>query len=208
MGLEKTEETIQRDILANKGDDFADIRQGKACAIRRIFSAPVAKNLDESLLSDLLCLTIEYMKDEKLAVKEPGIVAVGAVVGRSRDPESSLRDIESDLLSLMGDLKQRLETHQAVARCLCLCLQLAQVENRIAFLGVNLLKACIRLAMSGSQRVQFAFNDVLWLALDVANGQAGLDEFSSIAMFDDARQMKSLYSKVLLKMKGVTILDD
>jgi len=148
------------------------------------------------------------MKDEKLAVKESGIVAVGAIVGRSTDPESSLRSIESDLLSLMGDTKQRHETHQAIARCLCLCLQLAQVESRISFLGVTLLKACIKLAMSGSQRVQFAFNDVLWLALDFTEGQAGLDEYSSVAMFEDARQMNSLYSKVLLKIKRVTILDN
>jgi len=208
LDLEKTEEMIQDEILGGNHDDSGDIRQGKAFAIRRVFSADVTKGLDESILCDVLSLGIEYMKDEKLAVKESGIVAVGAIVGRSTDPESSLRSIESDLLSLMGDTKQRHETHQAIARCLCLCLQLAQVESRISFLGVTLLKACIKLAMSGSQRVQFAFNDVLWLALDFTEGQAGLDEYSSVAMFEDARQMNSLYSKVLLKIKRVTILDN
>ena len=39
------------------------------------------------------------MKDEKLSVKEAGIAAVGAVVGRSEDPEASLRGIEKYLLS-------------------------------------------------------------------------------------------------------------
>ena len=210
LGSEKTEETIQGYILDGDDDDESgDIRQGKACAIRRIFSADVAKNLDASTTADTLKVAIDYMKDEKLSVKESGIVAVGAVVSRSEDPEASLRSVEKYLLSLMvGDLKQRLETHQSIARCLCLCLELSAVESRIALFGVTLLKACIKKAMSGNQRVQFAYNDVLWLALTVSEGQEGLDEFASKAMFEDARQMKSLYSKVLLKIKKVTILDD
>jgi len=210
LGLEKTEGVIRDEILDSSmnDDDSSDIRQGQGFAIRRICSADVAKDLNESISSDLLRLASKRVQDEDLMVKESGIEAVGAVIARCTDPEASLRSIESDLLSLMGDLKQRLETHQAIARCLCLCLQLAQVESRVSFLGLTLLKACIKLAMSGSQRVQFAFNDVLWLALDVTEGQTGLDEFASIAMFDDSRQMKSLYSKVLSKVKKVTILDN
>jgi HEAT repeat protein len=209
LGAEKTEATIRDDILDGDDDESGDIRQGKACAIRRIFSADVAKNLDASTTSEMLQVAIDYMKDEKLSVKESGIAAVGAVVGRSEDVEASLRKVEKYLLSLMvGDLKQRLETHQSIARCLCLCLEFSQVESRIALFGLALLKACIKKAMSGNQRVQFAYNDVLWLALSVSEGQEGLDEFASKAMFEDARQMKSLYSKVLLKIKKVTILDD
>ena len=208
LGTDKTEETIRNDILQCE-DDTGDIRQGKACAIRRVFSADVAKNLDASTTSEVFKVAVEYMKDEKLSVKESGIVAVGAIVGRSEDPEGNLRSVEKYILSLMiGDLKQRLETHQSIARCLCLCLELSQVESRIAFFGLTLLKACAKLAMSGNQRVQFAYNDVLWLALSVSEGQAGLDEFTSKAMFEDSRQMKSLYSKVLLKIKKVTILED
>ncbi len=213
LGVEKTEETIEVNILGDDGDDdddeSGDIRQGKACAIRRIFSADVAKKLDDSTTAQMLKVAISYMKDEKLSVKEAGIGAVGAVVGRSEDPEASLRSVEKYLLSLMvGDLKQRLETHQAIARCLCLCLTLSDVESRVALFGVTLLKACIKLAMSGNQRVQFAYNDVLWHALTVSEGQDGLDEFASMAMFEDAKQMKSLYSKVLLKIKKATILED
>merc|ERR1712070_791240 len=169
-------------------------------------SADVAKNLDESTRSEMLEVATGFMNDEKLSVKESGIEAVGAVVGRSENPEASLRSVEKYIISLMvGDLKQRLETHQSIARCLCLCLELSQVDSRIAFFGITLLKACVKLAMSGNQRVQFAYNDVLWLALSVSEGQDGLDEFASTAMFEDARQMKSLYSKVLLKIKNVTI---
>ncbi|KAL3922460.1 MAG: hypothetical protein SGILL_002195 [Bacillariaceae sp.] len=206
LGAEKTEEFVQEEILPSENDD-SDVRHGKACAIRRIFSAGVGNELNGSASSELRKLATKYMKDEKLAVQEAGIVAVGAAVGRSSDPVSTLRGVEADLLPLMGDLKQRLETHQAVARCLCLALELADVPSRVAYFGTTLLNTCLKLAMSGSQRVQFAFNDVLWLALDVAEGQTGLDEYSSSAMFEDSRQMKSLYSKVLVKIKKVTILD-
>jgi hypothetical protein len=207
LGPEKTEEFVQNKILTGMEDD-SDVRHGKACAVQRIFSTGVGKDLNESVSLELLNLAKMCMKDDNLAVQEAGIVAVGAAVGSSGDPVGILRSVESDLLPLMGDLKQRLETHQAVAKGLCLALQLGDVPSRVAYFGTTLLNACLRLAMSGSQRVQFAFNDVLWLALDVANGQGGLDEYSAMAMFEDSRQMRSLYTKVLLKIKKVTILDD
>mmetsp|Transcript_4350 Transcript_4350/g.10408 ORF Transcript_4350/g.10408 Transcript_4350/m.10408 type:complete len:2789 (+) Transcript_4350:111-8477(+) len=212
LGAEKTEETLEDHILSDEDDDddeSGDMRQGKACAIRRIFSTDVAKKLEASTCSQMLKVATTYMKDEKLSVKEAGIVAVGAVVGRSEDSEARLRSVEKYLLGLtVGDLKQRLETHQAIARCLGLCLTLSDTVSRVQLFGVTLLKACIKLAMSGNQRVQFAYQDVLWLALEVEQGQDGLDEFASMAMFEDAKQMKSLYSKVLLKIKSATILED
>ncbi|KAG7353289.1 heat repeat-containing protein [Nitzschia inconspicua] len=209
LGPSKATEILHQNILFDSsGDDSSDVRHGKACSIRRVASTNVGKELDPSVISEVLSLSTQYMKDDELSVQEAGIVSVGAVVGRSVDAAAALRMVEPDLLSLMGDLKQRLETHQALARCLCLALQLADVPSRVAFLGTTLLGACLKLAMSGSQRVQFAFNDVLWLALNVADGQDGLNEYSSTAMFEDARQMKSLHSKVLVKMKKITILDD
>jgi hypothetical protein len=71
-----------------------------------------------------------------------------------------------------------------------------------------MMNGCLALAMSGSQRVQFAFNDVLFLALDVAKGEAGLNEYANLAMFEESKKMKSLFSKVLVKTKAVTILND
>lgn len=208
LGATKTEHVIQDNILESHEDDSADVRHGKACAIRRILSTNVGKQLGELVSANVRNLASQYVKDDTLSVQEAGVVAVGAAVGRSSDPVSTLRSIEPDLLALMGDLKQRLETHQAVARCLALALQFSDVPSRVSFFGPTLLGACLKLAMSGSQRVQFSFNDVLWLALDVSEGQAGLDEFCSIAMFEDSRQMKSLHSKVLVKIKNITILDD
>ena len=108
----------------------------------------------------------------------------------------------------MGNSRERMEAHQAIARGLCLALQLAEVGSRVGFFGLEMLNGCLGLAMSGAQRVQFAFNDVLYLALDVASGQDGLNEYCSVAMFDDAKKMRSVYSKVLSKIREVTILNE
>eukprot|EP00956_Cyclotella_meneghiniana_P042377 scaffold248439_cov64-Cyclotella_meneghiniana.AAC.1 len=61
--------------------------------------------------------------------------------------------------------------------------------------------------MSGAQRVQFSYNDFLWIALDVENGDAGLEQYLAIAHFDQVKSMKPLYTKVLAKMKP-PVLDD
>ena len=148
------------------------------------------------------------MKDDKNAVRDAGCTAIGAVIGRSKNVKETLRSVEGDLLRVMGNSKERLETHQALAKGLCLVLQLAGANDNVDLFGITLLNACLKLAMSGTQRVQFAYNDVLYIALHVADGQSGLDRYCSQAMFEDSRQMKSVYSKVLLKIKQITILDD
>mmetsp|Transcript_15448 Transcript_15448/g.38424 ORF Transcript_15448/g.38424 Transcript_15448/m.38424 type:complete len:657 (+) Transcript_15448:4088-6058(+) len=206
-GPEKTEELISESILGDS-DDPGDIRHGKACAIRRVFTAKVSKDLNGSLSNSLRNQAVGYMKDDKLIVMEAGLVAVGAAVGRSEDAPSSLRMVAPDLLAVANDSKARLETHQALARGLSLALEVADVPSRVSFFGLTLLNACLTLAMSGSQRVQFAFNDVLYLALDVPNGEAGLEEYANLAMFEESKKMKSLFTKVLGKIKEVTILND
>jgi len=207
LGVDDTIDVIQDTIIGND-DESGEIRHGKACAIRRILSTNVAAGLDESVISDLLKLSLQFMKDDKNIVKDAGCTAIGAVVGRSKNPKLALRGVEAELLNVMGNSKESLETHQAVAKGLCLALQLASAKDNLDFFGITLLNGCLKLAMSGAQRVQFAFNDVLYLALNVSEGQGGLDRYSSQAMFDEVRQMKSLYSKVLVKIKEVTILND
>ena len=207
LGTGITAEVIEDNILTNVSDS-GEIRHGQACAIRRILSESVAMDLSDSISSQLRDFSMEFIHDDKPAVKYAGCIAIGAAVARSTDATSSLRDVESELLSIMGNSKEKLETHQAVAAGLGLALSLANVENRVDYFGLKLLNGCLKLAMSGAQRVQFAFNDVLYLALDVAEGQGGLDYYTSIAMFDEAKQMKSVYSKVLLKIKEISILND
>ena len=53
-----------------------------------------------------------------------------------------------------------------------------------------------------------SFNDFLWLALKVENGEEGLEEYLSVANFDNSKSMKNLYSKVLSRQKGMTTIED
>lgn len=206
LGVESAMGVVSDTIMDRGGT--SDVRHGRACAIRRILSVEISSEMDEQTILDLLNLSLEYVKDDKASVKEAGCFALGAVIGRSKDPPAALRSVEKTLLTIMTDSKESLETYQAVAKGLCLALELASSDDNVSFFGITLLNACLKLAMSGAQRVQFAYNDVLYLALQVADGQGGLDRYSSEAMFDDAKQMKSVYSKVLLKIKSVTLLDD
>jgi hypothetical protein len=208
LGLDATADVV-REILKgdNNDDESAEVRHGKACAIRRICSTAVSKELDDSMSSNLRKRSRQYTKDDKAAVQDAGYAALGAAVGSSNNPAASLRKVEPELLAVMANSKERMEVHQAIARGLCLALQLCAVD-KVEFFGLTLLNACLKLAMSGAQRVQFAFNDVLFVALDVVEGEAGLDRYSSKAMFEDTKQMKSLYSKVLLKIKAITVLED
>ena len=108
----------------------------------------------------------------------------------------------------MQDRKSSLELHHAVAQGLCLALLLSQADDRVSFLGLNLMNACIKLALSGAQRTQFSFNEVLYLALsmDRNDGSAALEVFGNLAMFEDSKKLKSLYAKVLQKIQQVTIV--
>ena len=210
LGVDTATEVLQTAILSSDGDDDGTIKHGKACGIRRIFASSIGRDLDSSVSAEAQALAASYMKDDKVSVKQAGCVAAGAVVGRSASPSASLKGVESEYLAIIEHTKEQLEVHQAAARGLCLTLVLSEgvVTDRIELFGQTLLNACLKMAMSSSQRVQFAFNDVLYLALDVAGGEAGLEKYSSIAMFENSKQMKSLHAKVLGKIKEVTILDD
>ena len=72
----------------------------------------------------------------------------------------------------------------------------------------KVLDRCLKMAMSGTQKVQFAYNNVLWLALDVEHGDAGLEQHSKVAQFENARSMKSLHEKILKRISSVAILKE
>jgi hypothetical protein len=172
-----------------------------------ICSTVIPKEPEESMSSNLRNVRRNRKKYDKALVQDAGYMALGAAVGSSKTPAVSLRKVEPDLLAVMANSQEQMEVHQAIARGLCLALQLCVVD-KVEFFGLTLLNACLKLAMSGAQRAQFAFNNVQYVALDVSEGLAGLDRHSSMAMFEDTKQMKSLYPKVLLKIKAITVLDD
>eukprot|EP00934_Nitzschia_sp_Nitz4_P004140 Nitzschia sp. Nitz4//scaffold10_size219509//6161//15193//NITZ4_001393-RA/size219509-augustus-gene-0.260-mRNA-1//-1//CDS//3329532815//4130//frame0 len=206
LGAEVTSEALE-EVLAN-ADGPETVQHGIGCVIRRVFTANVSVELEETLCARMLDISLGYLRGHDGPARDASCAAVGAAVGRSKDPANSLRKVESDLKVLMQGWKERLETVQSLARGFCLAIQLSGVEDPVQFLGSDLLTSCLELALAANQRVQFAFNDVLCVALDVANGQAGLDAYCKLAMFEDAKRMKSVYSKVLVKIKETTILND
>ena len=201
LGPETAAETITTVVLS-KDDDSAEIRHGKACAARRIMSS-AGSLLPEDLAMKVTDLVVAYTKDDKMLVKEAAYTALGAAVGSAPRPEERLRKVESIYLAIMNNTQERMEVHKAVASGLCVALTLAKVENKVAFFGKNMMDACLQLAMSGSQRVQYAFNDVLWIALCVGESDAGLESYLAIANFDNSKAMKALQSKVLSRIKIV-----
>lgn len=206
LGVEAAKDVVDSTII--EGEGSADFRHGQACALRHILSADIATSMDHKTLSSMLKASLTFLKDDKPMVRDAGCIAIGAAIGRAKDPTGARRSVENNLLKIMENSKETLETYQAVAKGLALALQLARSDDNVDYFGLTLLNGCLRLAMSGTQRVQYAYNDVLYLALRVSDGQGGLDRYCSLAMFEDSKQMKSIYSKILVKIKQITVLDD
>jgi len=202
---------VANELLANivisPGDD-SEARHGNACAIRRILASPVGSEVKPEIVSDLLeRVTSGFLKDDKSAVREAGFAALGAAIGRSAQPKKCLRSNEADILKVIRNSQEPMDIHRAVGRGLCIALLMIEKDARVDFMGLALMDACLDKALKTSQRVQFAFYDVLWLALDVEGGQEGLDRYCELAVFDNQRAMKSLHSKVLSRTKSVSVLE-
>lgn len=203
LGKEVTIDFIQSVLLTVTKGETGEIRHGKACACHRVL-AEVGTTIDDVLSQQMTALIVQYTKDDKGVVQETAYVALGASIGCAANPKARRVKVEPLFMSVMKNKQERLEVLKAVAKGLCLAITLsAKCENKVDFLGKSLMDACLELAMSGSQRVQFAFNDVLWLALDVQHGEAGLNAYLAVANFDNSRSMKSIFSKVLSRIKQV-----
>lgn len=202
-------EVLQNSILSN-GDDSNSIKHGRACAICQIFASSVGPGIDQSLNQTALGRVLTYLQDDKNAVKEAGCVAFGAVVARSESSSAALDKLEPTLLEIMSNTRAPLEVHRALAAGFCVLLQLVDTagEDKVSFLGKSLVDGILQVAMSDSKQVQTAFHDVLWLALEVADGQAGLDKYAGIAQFENVKLMRSLYTKVLSRIHQVSLLED
>eukprot|EP00984_Skeletonema_dohrnii_P027971 scaffold17740_cov74-Skeletonema_dohrnii-CCMP3373.AAC.2 len=141
------------------------------------------------------------MKDDKTMVKEAASVAIGAVLGSSGDINSTLSSLEKSIAKNM-DTKEELSVQQGAADGLSIAARLQPGIFRTRE-GLFLINSALKMAMSGSQRVQFSYNDFLWIALDVENGETGLNEYLEHAYLEEAKKMKAIFSKVLVKIKAV-----
>lgn len=208
LGKEITIEVIQSKILATQKGETGEMRHGKACACYRILSSVGSPNIEDQVSQQMASLMVQYTKDEMGVVQEAACTALGASIGSAADPKARLVKAEPLLIGIMKNKQERLEILKALAKGLCLTITLStKCTNKVDLLGKSMMNACLELAMSGSQRVQFAFNDVLWLALDVQNGEAGLNAYLAVANFDNSKSIKSIYSKVLTRIKDINLED-
>eukprot|EP00562_Extubocellulus_spinifer_P003852 CAMPEP_0178537748 /NCGR_PEP_ID=MMETSP0696-20121128/36753_1 /TAXON_ID=265572 /ORGANISM="Extubocellulus spinifer, Strain CCMP396" /LENGTH=3016 /DNA_ID=CAMNT_0020169993 /DNA_START=19 /DNA_END=9069 /DNA_ORIENTATION=- len=202
LGVDVTSDFIADAILNDSGRDSGESRHCKAHCIHRILASPVGTELDEATHAELLALTKALLIDDNRKVREGACVAIGAVLGRASRISECLSEAESSLLKAM-DLQEPMEIHQAVAKGLSVAVRL-NPDVLAGEKGLSLLDASLKLAMSGVQRVQYSFNDFLWLALDVQSGEGGLESYLEIASYENSRTMKTLFTKVLVRMKGVS----
>lgn len=201
LGADISKDVVTDVILDTRPSDKGEKKHGRACACHRILVSSAGSELDEDIHAKLAKLMKTLMKDEKTTVREAACVAIGAVIGSAVDTSACVADVESSLVKCM-DPKEIMEVQKAIARGLCIAVRM-KPDVFSGKEGLAIMDAALKLAMSGTQRVQLAFNDFLWLALDVAAGDAGLEEYASVANFDNLRTMRTIYSKVLVRIKNV-----
>jgi hypothetical protein len=204
LGTDEAESVLQELVLDKASTIFScspEIKHGIACISRRVFSRSVGQKIHRSTYKNVSSLIQSLMKDENTIVKESSCVAIGAILGSSTEIKITLSLLENSIVKCM-DTKEELSVQQAVANGLCIAARLQPGIFRTVE-GLNLINNALKLAMSGAQRVQFSYNDFLWIALDVRKGGSGLEEYLNLAQFDSAKRMQAIYSKVLVKIKSV-----
>jgi len=208
LGADEANSVIQElvlDNISNLSDCSVETKHGMVCICRRIFSRSIGQEVDRGIYKSVSTLIQTLMKADRAMVKEASCVAIGAVLGSSTEVESTLPSLEKSIANCM-DSKEELAVQQGVANGLCVTARLQQGLFRTEA-GLVLINNALKLAMSGAQRVQFSYNDFLWIALDVKSGESGLEEYLSLAHFDNAKKMQAIYSKVLTKIKTVNVDD-
>jgi len=204
MGIEKSLPIIE-DILTESNDN-TDAKHGRACAIFQICES-VGPLLGNEMHAMILSALKPLLIDENNLVREASATAGGCFLGCVPDALLHMKDLEQLLLRLMNS-KEDISVHRGIARGLCY----AVVKNPDLFLGksgVTIISAGQKLAMSSIQKVQLPFNDFLWLAFKVKEGNdVALQDYLNNADDEQSRSMKSLHTKVLVKMKKLGCFDE
>jgi hypothetical protein len=202
LGAEATSEVVV-EILENEMTS-EEMKHGLVCFCRYILSSSVGSCLEAGTVDTMKDLSIGLIKDDSMLVKEMACTAAAVVMGAVEDSDNCMKSMEKSLLKCMNS-NESMEVLKGIAKGLCIASQLKPQMFLSTKNGHFFLEAALENAMCGNQRVQLAYNDFLWLALDVKDGDKGLLAYTEVAMFDRAKKMKSLYSKVLVRMKQVDL---
>jgi len=196
---------VAREFTVSSESLTVNEKHGRICTYRRILEHSAGKDLDEEILETVKEAIKTYMFDETTAVRESACVAIGAVLGAACDTDACMKDIEHLILKCMV-VSESMEVLRSMAKGLSISV-LMKPDIFNGKKGLSILDAALKNAMSGNQRVQLAYHDFLWLALNVSDGDDGLIQYSKEAMFENSKKMKALHTRVLLRIKSVE-LDD
>jgi len=190
------------DILEQNG-------HGKASAIYRLFALEVGHTLEsrtsyyiddrKQKVISVPCLLKDLIQHKEMMVREAACLAIGAVLGNSSDDKLFLKDVKSCVLKAMRPAES-----PEVQICLAQGLSLAAKKNADIFCHKNaiaILDSALMLAMSGPQNVKLAYNEFLWRALGVGEGDAGLDLYMKSSQGENGRIMMTFVTKVLSEME-------
>ncbi len=182
-----------------------ETKHGIVSCCRYILASDIGPMLSSETIEKMKHLIVKLIQDDSLLVKEMAVTAAAIISGVDSDSDACMKFMEGSLLKCMSP-KESMEVLKGIAKGLCIAVQL-KPEMFTTKIGHLFLEAALENAMSGNQRVQLAYNDFLWLALRVKDGDEGLVQYTETAMFEKAKKMKSLYSKVLIRIKAVEIED-
>ena len=194
----------------NFNDDSVEFRHGQSICCFHLFSSISGNqtiNIPEDLFGQTVAIILERMMDEKTVVREAACQAVGSLLGSASDVSSCLRQVETTILNIMVP-KENTEVLKSLAKGLCVAVRMNPAELHIQEgdgLLLKILDGALKCSMQCTQRVQLAFHNFLWLALDVEHGETGLNRYAEMAMFENVKSMKSLYSKILVRIKLVEL---
>lgn len=193
---------VTKELIASL-DSSPNHKHGNACMYHHLLVSSARKMLRNDTFDDMVHIIKKYMVEEANLIREAACVAAGAVLGAAGDDavEKYISILQPSILKCM-DPKDTIEQLKSMARGLSVGAQLnPRLFERKSTLPI--IDAALKCAMTAQQRVQFAFNDFLWLALNVKDGESGLNRYCDGAMFENSKKMKSLYAKVLIRIKSV-----
>jgi HEAT repeat protein len=205
---ELSEENIAKDLVVGlaktKCDSFEE-KHGFANYCRYIICSGARSVLTINDMDEMSVVIEKLMVDTNDSVREAACIAAGALLGgvEASYTDTYMKNLSRTILKCM-DVKESMDVLKSIAKGLCIGVTL-NTELFARKISLPILDAALKNSMMGQQRVQLAFNDFLWLALDVKNGERGLDMYCSWSMFDNAKQMKSLFSKVLVRIRDVDL---
>ena len=207
LGVETSRDIVNELIIDRSDNQSNEIKHSKACLCRYVFANSCSSEIDAEIFAKVAKIIVNLMDDHHDRVKEAASVAVGAILGSAGESFNCFEKVKPSILKNMKS-NEDIEVHKSMAKGLCIAVS-KNVDIFNGEKGLSVINGALKLAMSGTQKVQYAFNEFLWLVMQFNEDEGihRLNEYSNIASFENVKTMKTLCSKVLTRIKSVDIED-